>query len=401
MSRPKKEGKRATGVQGKKGYLYVVISQPIIKDGQKVFQKKWIKTGLSDSPVNVKKAVEYRNRLLSRKTFYALDLNITICDYIDLFLEKKKREIADTTYSAYYYKSNLIKAYFGNTKVKDLNEIVIEEFLDSLFNINNVQPRTVKDVKVLFGSILEQAYRDGLITYNPVKEVRINKTLADKYAKVKKIDDEFFSYEEAQLFLSRVRDHELYELFYLTIFFGLRREEILGIKWSAININKKILSINHTVTKGTTVNRNNAAKTISSIREYPLTDAQVEMFQNMMAKENYFRSLCGNLYYDSDYIFKHSDGSLYYPDYPTKTFNKIISSIPELPQAITFHGLRSSCVSILVHQGMDVKSIQKWVGHADINTTLKIYAKVKEKEAKQQISDTMTNIIPLKKYNEQ
>ena len=80
---------------------------------------------------------------------------------------------------------------------------------------------------------------------------------------------------------------------------------------------------------------------------------------------------------------------------------KLITKMPELPQEITFHGLRSSCVSILVHQGMDVKIIQKWVGHADIDTTLRIYAKVKDKEAKREISDTMTEIIPLKDYNNQ
>ena len=49
---------------------------------------------------------------------------------------------------------------------------------------------------------------------------------------------------------------------------------------------------------------------------------------------------------------------------------------------------------------MNVKSIQKWVGHADINTTLKIYAKVKDKEAKRAISNTMNDIIPLKDYTD-
>ncbi len=57
-------------------------------------------------------------------------------------------------------------------------------------------------------------------------------------------------------------------------------------------------------------------------------------------------------------------------------------------------------MSILVHQGMDVKSIQKWVGHADIDTTLRIYAKVKDKESKREISETMKGIIRLKDYKE-
>ncbi len=145
----------------------------------------------------------------------------------------------------------------------------------------------------------------------------------------------------------------------------------------------------------------NRAKTAASARQYPLTDEQVKMFNLLKEKEEANRMLFGNCYEDNEYIFKHADGKPYYPGYPTRAFAKLIKKIPELPQSISFHGLRSSCVSILIHQGMDVKSIQRWVGHADIDTTLKIYAKVKDKEAKKEISDKMNGIIPLKDYTEQ
>ena len=254
---------------------------------------------------------------------------------------------------------------------------------------------------MLLGSIMDQAVKDGLIPCNPVKEVVINKNLAAKYAKEKNTDEEFFSYEEAQLFLDNIKEHELYELFYVALFFGMRREEILGLRWSAIDIKNKTMSINHTVTRGTKINRVNTTKTASSARVYPLTDEQLEMFNSLKDKEEKNRILFGNGYHESDYIFKHVDGSLFYPDYPSKLFAKLIKKMPELPQNITFHGLRSSCVSILVHQNMDVKSIQKWVGHKDIDTTLRIYAKVKDKEAKREISKAMTGIIPLKDYSNQ
>ena len=108
--------------------------------------------------------------------------------------------------------------------------------------------------------------------------------------------------------------------------------------------------------------------------------------------------MCGDSYKDNDYVFKNIDRSLYYPDYPTKLFKKIIKKDPELPQDITLHGLRISCVSILVHNNVDIKTIQKWVGHKDINTTLKIYAKVKDREAKEELSKELGNLFPLKKY---
>ena len=402
MARPKKNGRRATGIQGKSGYLYIITQKNIIKDGIKTREKVWIATGLKDTPENIKTALEMKNRLLNNKRETSItDRNVTLNDYTDMFLSKKKREVSETTYSSYFYRAQRIKAFFGAVKVRDINRIMVESFLDDLFESHGVQPRTAKDIKVFLGSVMDQAVKDGLIPYNPVKEVMINKSLADKYAKEKNSDEEFFSYEEAQLFLSRIRDHDLYELFYLTLFFGLRREEILGLRWSAIDFRNKTMIINHTVTKGLTVNRANTTKTASSAREYPLTDEQIEMFRLLKSKEDSNRKLFGNCFEDNEYVFKHADGKPYYPDHPTKLFSKLIKKIPELPQNITFHGLRRSCVSILVHQGMDVKSIQKWVGHKDIDTTLRIYAKVKDKEAKKEISDKMIGIIPLKDYTKQ
>lgn len=398
MARLKKDGKRATGIQGKKGFLYIVSSHPVIKDGIKKSEKKWMSTGLSDTPENVKKAIEIRRTLLNRNVMYITDRSITFSDYIDIILRNKKREVSDTTYSAYCQRANHIKHFFKKVKVKEIDETLVEAFLDDLFITRHLQQRTVKDIKVFLGLVLEEATKEGLVSYNPSKNVIINKNLAVEYSKEKNTDDEFFSYEEAQLFLFIAKDHPLYELFYVSLFFGLRREEVLGLRWAAINFKDKTMRINHTVTKGTKINRSNSTKTESSNRLYPLTDEQIEMFINLRKKEDDNRKLFGKEYVDNDYIFKHIDGSLFYPDYPTKAFGKLIKKHPELPQRITLHGLRSSCVSILIHQGLDVKSIQKWVGHADIDTTLRIYAKVKDKETKKEVSEAMTDIIPLKAY---
>lgn len=397
MSRPRKDGQRAVGIQSKKGKLYIVISKTVVEDGQKKSKREWTATGLNDTPENVRKASEARARLMSRKISVTIDRNILISEYIELFLSRKKRVVADTTYAAYTDRAKPITSFFAEIRLRDINEIMLENFLDSLFEQKHLSERRVKDIKVLLCGILEEAVKEGILTYNPAKEIVINKSLAAKYSKERNTDEEFFSYDEAQLFLSETENHELYELFYTTLFFGLRREEILSLRWNAVNFKEKTLTISHTVTKGTTINRINSTKTAASNRQYPLSDDQIAMFNKLQAKEKAYRKLFGNSYYDTDYIFKHQDGTLFYPDYPTKAFKKVLKRITELPQGITFHGLRNSCVSILVHQGLDVKSIQKWVGHAELDTTLRIYAKVKDKEAKKEISDAMKELIPLAK----
>ena len=395
MSRPRKSGRKATGIQAKSGFLYIVTSKPVMVDGVKKYEKTWKSTGLADTPENLKKVIELREKMIVSANPLLISRNITLKEYIALFLEKKKREISDTTYSSYCYRADIVLSYFEATRVRDINELVVELFLDSLFEVRHMQQRTVKDIKSFLSYTMEQAIKDGIIANNPVKEVKINKKLADKYAKEKTPGDDFFSYEEAQLFLSKIKDEDLYILFYFTLFFGLRREEVLGLRWSCIDFKNKTMTINHTVTKGTAVNRLNATKTDSSARQYPLGDEQIALLVKLKEKEKQYRKLFKSCYFDSDYIFKQKDGSLHYPDYPTKQFKKIIKSNPDLPQGITFHGLRSSCVSILVHKGIDIKSIQKWVGHKDLDTTLKIYAKVKESSAKKEISAAMNSILSI------
>lgn len=409
MSRPKaiNKGKVATGIQEKKGYLYIVISKPVIKDGMKTREKRWIKTGLKDTEENRKKAIEKRLELLDHKVISVVDKNILVPNYTKIYMEKKKRVLSATTYAAYHYRIKKIDDYFREIRVKDLTEKDIEAFLDYLFETYHIQRRTVKDLKVLFGNIIESAMEDGILSNNPVRAVKISQTLANKYAKDKNPDETFFSYEEARLFLRKVKEitsdpknklqgSNLYQLFYVVLFFGLRREELLGLRWSSIDLRNGEMSIDHTVTKGLReVSRTNSTKTKTSARKYPLTEEQVKMFKEMKRNEEKERKEFGNSYYDNDYIFKNADGKPFYPDYPSKVFKKLIRKIPELPQDITLHGLRTSCISILVYLGMDVKSIQKWVGHKDIDTTLRVYARVKDRESKKEVSERMKELILL------
>ena len=170
MARPKKNGKRANGIQGRSGQLYIVTSHPTIKNGIRIREKRWTATGLADIPENIKKASEIRKKLLESKVVPTIDRNISMDDFTDYILGEKKREVTDTTYSSYFYRAKRIKDYFGIIKVRDVNETMVKDFLDDLFEAYHMQYRTVKDIKVFLGNMFEALPADreyDMIISNP------------------------------------------------------------------------------------------------------------------------------------------------------------------------------------------------------------------------------------------
>ena len=336
-----------------------------------------------------------RERILANPP--AIDRATTMDKLVDLFIEIKKRKVADTTYSSYLYRGKYIKDYFDGIRVIDIRTTDIEAFFDSLFSEKNMQKRSVKDVKTLLSSILEYAVKQGVIANNPVHDAEFNSELINNCPQSRNNEDNFFTYEEAVKFLELAKDHELYELFYLTLYFGLRREEVLGLRWSCIDFERKTMEINHTVTIGTKINRINQTKTSASKRTYDLSDDVITLLKALREKEDTNRTTLKGNYNDNDYLFKHEDGTLYHPQYPSKTFKKLLKrSNGVLPTHVTLHGLRASCVSMLVHDGYDFKYIQKWVGQTDLNTTLKIYTRVKDSDVKKELADHMSKVLPSK-----
>ena len=257
----------------------------------------------------------------------------------------------------------------------------------------NRSTRYVKDIRGQLIALYKIAVSQGIVRSNLPEMVKLNENYKVAYSGEKDDSELFFNEEEIVYFLEIIKDHPLYWFFYFVILFGLRREEALGLRWRAINWKKKTITISHTVAKAQSIVRVDATKRDASRRIYPLTDDQLSILRKLKSEEEKNRVLFGKNYYDSDYIFKHQDGTLYYPDTVTKAFRSIKEAHPELPQGVTLHGLRKSCVSLLVHLGYSIKEIQDWVGQRDEGTTLKIYSKIKSVDSKSSIAERLSGII--------
>lgn len=158
----------------------------------------------------------------------------------------------------------------------------------------------------------------------------------------------------------------------MTVLYGLRRSEALGLKWDSVDFENKTVTIKHTVVRFSDVIEKDRTKTASSYRTYPLPEEIEQIFLQQREKEKLGRKTYGELYEENDYIFKWDYGRMYNPDFITRKFSKLLKA-NDLPH-IRFHDLRHSCASLLISKGFTLKDIQEWLGHADIETTANIYA---------------------------
>ena len=345
------------------------------KEEGAAFSQKRIRTHLPATPRNKTKAniiaeqeIEKYNDSQHSKSMLKL---------FDEWLEWKKESVEISTYQSYEYRIRHMKDYFKNFNVEDVTPAVVKDFYMTIFNKkkNNgkfIRNSVIKDILKLFRNIMDDAVYMKLIEENPCGRLKIPQRPEASS------DKAFIGADEVGIFFDEIKGHRLEDMFKLAIYYGLRREELCALKWEAIRgdeifIERTIVHIKTDIAKERT-------KTQSSYRSYPLTDPVREMLDGIRKRQEAYKRFLESEYNDSGYIFTWEDGRPYSPDYLTKNFKKIVRRSDKLDNSLTLHSLRASCVSIMVHSGVDIKDIQKWVGHADIKTTLQIYARTNKKQ---------------------
>lgn len=358
-------------LQEQKGLYYMVLSYTDEKGKRK---QPWISTGLTVKG-NKKRAEKMLMEL--RSTFQIpkgsdKDNNILFADYLEEWLEIVKSRIKIATYSAYYSMvKGSIAPYFREKKIKlkDLEARHIQDFYTE--QLRRVKPNTVIHYHANIHSALKYAVKTDRILVNP----------ADKVDRPKKNDFSpgFYDAEEMQRLFEVVKGHKLELPIMLGAFYGMRREEVVGLKWNAIDFEQETLTIKHTVTsiildgKAVTIEQD-SAKTKSSMRTLPLVEQFKAFLLQTKETQEVNKKICGNAYnYDHDgYVCVDELGERIKPGYITTQFPKLLEK--HGLRRIRFHDLRHSCASLLISNGVPMKQIQEWLGHSDFSTTANIYA---------------------------
>lgn len=372
-------------LQEKKGIFYVVLN---IKDENGKRKPKWISTGL---PVkgNKRKAeaflmekrreyTELANMEQEQKEKHGLTIDMSaadstlFADYMEDWLNVVKCTIEKITYSGYCYNvKSVISPYFrkkgitlGRLTAKDIQDFYTEQ-------LKRVKATTVISYHANIHSALEYAVDIDLIVANPANKV--------KRPKKEKYVGGFYSAEEINALLSAAKGSDIELPILFGAFYGMRRSEIVGLKWDAVDFVNDTLTIKHTVTRCSidgkkVVIAKDRAKSKASLRTLPLVPVFKEKLQEAKKQQEHYKRLCGRSYSKeyTEYICVDPLGELINPDYITTAFPLFLKK--HNLRKIRFHDLRHSCASLLLSNGVPMKQIQEWLGHSDFSTTANFYA---------------------------
>ena len=355
-----------------------------------VWHTKTLSTGL-EAKNNKRKAEALIPQYLDKYSYLeqtqinntVFDSNVTLYNYLEAWLQSKRLNLRESTSEAYTFRVEKIKRYFKGSKIKliDVSPAVIDEFFNYSLKFGKTNQKTgqkealsvrsVRSYKSILNAVFNQAIIDVLISSNPVSCVRVHGKKNKDYSE----EMLFMTELEISDFLHFLADKypRLVGIAFMGAYYGLRRSEILGLKWDAIDFEKRTIAIQHTIVRVKQIQAGNVTKTNAGNRTLYLFEAATKCLQAIRNKQEEDRNFFGNSYANtSGYVFTWEDGRIYDPNYISREFKKASAAFgrPE----ITLHKLRHSCASMLINKGWDIKKLQYWLGHEDVQTTLNIYA---------------------------
>ena len=205
--------------------------------------------------------------------------------------------------------------------------------------------------------------------------------------KIKYTGAKYYNEKQIDELLDVVKGDILEGIIWLSVFYGLRRSEVLGLKWDAIDFDNNTFDIKHTVVRVDKIlHKKDSTKNDSSYRTLPMPDIIIDMLYRIKATQEHYRQLQPNDYIDEGYVFTWENGQLIMPEYVTKHF-KVLLIKNNLP-IIRLHDLRHSTASYLLYLGFSMKEISVWLGHGDIGITMNLYTHL-DMTAKRNIADTL------------
>lgn len=351
------------------GRLYVVVSYKDQVTGR--WKKQWRAAGDS-----IRQAEKLRTKLLNNAE------NGVICkpgrlsfgNHLESWLKSPAiQTLAARTVENYEYQiRKYILPELSLIPIAGLTPTHVSRFEGKVLGTDGKRIRTVQMLHSILHKALDFALKEGLVVRNVVNAVDPPKS--------KRREMKVLTEKEIILVLALAKDTSFYPLLHLAIFTGLRRGELLGLRWGDVNpalatfsVQRGVSHIRYGVAKGKTVVK--SPKTAKGKRQMPMSDSVVEVLRAHYEKTLEIRKALDLPLADTDYIFSSNYlGQPYDPCSTSRSWSRLAKKAGI--KNIRFHDLRHTFATICLENNINPKVVSELLGHASTGITMDLYSHV-------------------------
>jgi len=371
-------------LQKKRNTWFAVLSLPD-KTGKK--KPKWIKLQL---PPNAKKSeakAEFQKVLESYRCGSVIySHNISFSEWVNMWLEHKAATVQQTTIESYRtYAEKRIIPYFTASKaaLQKLTGADIQLFYDHL-TVEGLSPNTVRRYHAVIHGSLKWAYKLGYIRENPSDRAELPPPSSQPVGQA-------LTLEETNDLLSKIQSERIYPAVFLCVYYGLRREEVLGLEWANVDMENRTIFICKTVTRNLTLVVKETTKNKSSRRLLHMTDEVYKILHQLQIQQALEKLAYGEDYEINDFVMKRKDGSLIRPDYLSSRFPALLKKYGF--RHIRLHDLRHTAATLMLENGAAPIDVKNTLGHSTLAITTDLYGQHANREASKRTSATMEAVL--------
>lgn len=303
----------------------------------------------------------------------------------------KKPSVSSSTFEKYevLYRNRLKNTKLGNTELLNVTSLLVQNHINELMLVDT--DKTCNEFLTRIKSFFKYCKSEQIINYNPTLNISVK-------LKRKNSSIEAYTLKEQNVILNTLDYNNPVDLtIYISLVTGLRLGECLALEWSDINLSSNTINVNKQVKRNININLDGTRKrgvevsdlkTINSYREVPILQSTSNILKTYRKKQAQYILSVGNQYKNNSIVLADQLGNHLEKKRPTRRLKKLCEE--NNIEYKTFHALRHTYITRLFEKNVNAKTVQKIVGHSDIQTTLNIYTHVNnniKQEAVEKLND--------------
>jgi integrase len=341
------------------GTVYDVFITYKTSEGRKSYGKR----GFTTKQEAVQHEAEMRSKLVSStyEPIKAVDAKQTVQEYMEKWVESHgKSNLRPSTFSSYKsHMKNHIFPYVGNVPLKKLTPAMLDNMFQQLFD-KKLSQSTVRYAQRILSVALEAARKYHYIDNTPARDI------LTKFGKNGKTPDPY-TIEQMQILMGHCMGNEWEMIIVLSGMYGLRRGEVLGLRWQNVDMEHRTFSVQEQlpfkVPPKTTVIEE-FAPTKSNDRVLPITNATLPYFERQLKlqeRQKELAAMTGQPYYDNNLVVAKADGAPINADRVSSNFGQYLrhNNMPH----IRFHDLRHTAATNMHQLTGDFYTVGEILGH--------------------------------------